>query len=113
MCRPDTAGYSLAQRDWVVEVVTGLDTVNARLRAAYNLQAVPASDVTIVRDKKLCSRAAQVMATQYNREQHPVVLIRTGTQRYVVHDGQPSGGLLPTLVLDQKVAVLEKLVMKP
>jgi hypothetical protein len=115
MCLPDTADYSLTQRDWVVEVVTGTDTLSARMRNAYNLPAVTALDVIIVTDPTACSQAAQVMAAQYNRQQYPVMLIRAGAQRYVVHDGQPlaPGGYLPTLVLDQHFAVLEKLVARP
>jgi hypothetical protein len=115
MCRPDTADYSLSQCDWVVEVVTGTDTLNARLRGAYNLQAVPASEVTIVTDAEACSRAAQVMATANGRQQYPVLLIRAGADRYVVHDGIPitPNGYLPTIVLDQNFTVLKKLAARP
>jgi hypothetical protein len=113
MCFPDTADYSIAQRDWVVDVVTASDTAGARRRSVYNLPAVAASEVAMVTEHTACMQAAQVMAAQYNRQVYPVVLIRIGTGRYFVYDGEPVAGLVPTLVLDQNFAVLEKLVSRP
>ncbi len=113
MCLPDTADYSLSYRDWLVEVVTGTDTASAASRRELDLPAGPASEVAIIRDKKLCATAAQVMAAQYNRPEYPVVLIRVGTRRYFVYDGETVSGVLAAIVVDQNFAVRRNLVTPP
>jgi hypothetical protein len=117
MCQPDTADYGLSQLDRVTEIVTATDSLNTRLRAAYNLQPVPEAAVSIVTDAAACAQAAQVMATKFNRPLYPVWLIRAGSNRYVVNDGVPvtsasSHTYLASLVLDQNFAVLETITYK-
>jgi hypothetical protein len=82
------------------------------MRREFSLPAVAETEVTMVNIPSACAQAAQVMATEYSRQQYPVVLIRVGPERYFVYDGQPVAGLVPKLILDQNFAVLEKLVSK-
>src|SRR5687767_6690880 len=50
MCQPATQDAGLTRLDWITAIVTAADTVNQRLRVAYDLLAVPASEVAIVTD---------------------------------------------------------------
>ena len=90
------AGYTADAVASVRSYVTATDSKTARLRTGVGLlQDIPDS-VYAVTDATICHRAAVAIALQKGSSDtvnlHAVLTIKAGTLRYVLDDGNTSGG---------------------
>lgn len=70
------------------------DSLTLRVRRSLHLPTTRADEVQIETDNTVCHRAAIAhYQGQYdNLPAEPVLIIRVGSQRYVVYDGRPIAG---------------------
>ena len=89
-CQPTNSADAVALKDYVVRLTSG-DPALVQKRQAYQLPAVAASKVSVVKTSSVCQQAAQA----YNRAvrgasapqvSRSVVVIQVGTTHYVVLD---------------------------
>jgi hypothetical protein len=82
--------YIKAQRTEVTGIVAGSDTTSVRLRAAYDLPAASATEVSLIGDEAVCAQAAQALRSSIGLQGdpvRPVWVLKLGPQRYFVADG--------------------------
>ncbi len=86
-------------------VASGADSVSARLRTAFHLPAVGTDQVTLVATDSICALAAAAFFGSFSSDNgtaRPVWVLKVGTSRYIVFDGQHQvGGRDIQVVLDE------------
>lgn len=95
-CDTSNNGWAAALRDYVVPIVTASGRGADRLRAASQLPAALASDVSIVTNDSVCAAAYTAhVALRYSGDTmrvRSIALVRAGPTRYVLEDGLTRAG---------------------
>jgi hypothetical protein len=90
--------------DAVVEIATKSGAAADSRRVVFNLPHVSLSEVAIVTDDSVCSAVSDARLAQRpsmdTRELRPVALVRVGSTRYVLWEGQVGAGRFILHVVD-------------
>lgn len=87
---------------YVSGLVTRNDTTTVRVRQASFLLPSTADSVAVVTDEAVCQQAAAAVATRRGLPSpvSQVMVVRAGSQRYVVMDGSRGGSYFLNYVFD-------------
>jgi hypothetical protein len=106
-CEPATSPHTLALQDYVTRL-TGADPALVQKRGAYQLPAVTASQIQVIKTKSTCQQAAQAYNKAVRGDSAPqisrsVVVIKVGTNRYFVLDPtEREGEFEVTVIFDSE-----------
>lgn len=105
-CLPATDSTAIIHRDYIVQLVTATDSASVVHRIRYSLPTTTASKVTVITTANICSQAGDAYHNAVRPGPPPIsrtlVVIKVGTNRYVVVDeDEKAGEFTPTVVFDR------------
>lgn len=89
-CRSGSDSAAIQRREYIVKLVTAMDSATVARRTLYNLPSTTANKVTVVGSGSICNRAGAayhaVVKPGVPAISRTVTVVKIGTTRFVVDD---------------------------